>query len=502
MDPLQRLRQGAWGASQPQSQADASRYPDRASPVARLSMAGLLPTSFFSGDRRNETEHNKGWTYLSLLKLAEQCAASSVNVYDASEAQKAVRRGWVTKGSGPDDQAGQQSKLSALPDHPIARLLKRPNPIDDQGQFIKRAVFQYGLTGGCVIWEVRSAAGRPTNLYVLPRAWLQYQRADERRPMGFYVVTATTGNVYGWGQWGFAPMRFELDIRSTIRFGDPHSLYPGEYYSRLTACDELIDICNATDKEVLSEMLNGIKPGLAFALRDGQQLTKDQFDQLIIELKARHAGPNNAGEVLILGGMEPVPLQPPPDGKVDSRNQNREFIQRIFGIPEVAFGSADSGTYSGNAAVMKAFTENTVSPITGMMASAFTHRWSPIHGDDFKVEIKPPAFDDPEMKLKAAGEIKDAVKSGGASWNEWRAAMDLPPKEGLDEIKEPAPPPMPGQPPGQPGDPAAGGADDDMDLGVDDLADDDAAVPGLDDPNRQDVPRQTPRFSFSKNGSH
>lgn len=505
--------QGAeWKADEPKAdepkaaadtQVDISRNPDRASPVARMSMAGLTPGAWY-GDQRNQTSHNRGWPYLALLKLAEQCASATLNVYDASESK-------VEKAFAPDDHSSETAGLKPIPDHPAAKLLKRPNPKDDLAQFLKRAVFQYGLTGGCVLWEVRDFSGRPVNLYVLPRAWLTFQRPDYRRPLGYYRVNAGFGNVYGWVDGGQIPTTFELDYRATAQFGDPHSLYPGEYYSRLTACAELIDINFLTDTEVRSEMANGMKPGTVFTATDAQALgmTPEQAKEWQAHIEATHAGPDNAGKTLVLAGFSPTPMQPPPDPKVEARQQNHDNMFTLFGVPDIATGRAQDGSYSSHAATMKAFTENTVQPVLDMIGSMFTHRWQPIYGDDYKAELKAKGYDDPDMSAKRSGSILEAAKAGGASWNEWRTSIGLSPRPELDQIQQPQ---TAGAAPGQPGEVPGGdlGGDSDMDL-TPSLDDDDSSpdlgVPtdtttGIPDASKANMPKAPSWSRQSLNGVH
>jgi hypothetical protein len=486
--------------------SDVHRHPERAPKLDRMRAGGVLPSGMLQWDQRNATEHNQGMVYLAALKIAEEIGSATLNVYDASWS-KGQRGGFqVRKAFEPDDQAGEQARLKAVPDHPIAKLLKAPNPVDDQTQFLKKATHQYLLTGGCLIWDVRNSANKPIELYVIPRAWTQYQRPTSEYPLGWYRVTNNLGLMYGGWTAGLGAT-FPLDIRATVRWMDPHALHPGEPYSRLTACSEEIDLYFATVRKIVSGMRNGIKPGIVFKLVEGINLSDEQFRQFQSHLEAEFVGVDNAGRTLLTGPFEPVPLQPPEDGNTEARDQNRIQVQRTFGAPDAIFGALDVGTYSGIAAIMKTHGNATLRPICQMIAGALTRRFQPIHGDDFKVEMKPSDYDDPEMSLKrSGGSLFEGMKARAVYINEWRVSIGLPAKPEFEKLADPEPAAG-----GAPGQDAGGldlGVDDaanaggdadsdsvDLDLGVGDLGDDQTT--GWKDRSKAGMPRP----SFSLNGT-
>jgi hypothetical protein len=468
---------------------------------------GVVPSGLLPWDQRNATEHNQGMVYLSALKIAEEIGSATLNVYDASFSEQ--RGGFqVRKAFEPDDQAGEQARLKAVPDHPFAKLIKAPNPVDDQTQFFKKATHQYLLAGGCLIWDVRNAANKPIEMYVIPRAWAQYQRSSTDYPLGHYRVTNNLGYMYQNWTLGLGTT-FNLDVRATIRWMDPHALFPGEPYSRLTACSEEIDLYFATIRKIISGMRNGIKPGLALKLIDGLNMSEEQIKQWQAHFEAEFVGVDNAGKTLLTGSFEPVPLQPVEDGNTEARDQNRIQVQRTFGAPDAIFGALDVGTYSGIAAIMKTHGNATLRPICQMVAGALTRRFQPIYGDDFKVEMKPSDYDDPEMSLKrSGGSLFEGVKARAVYINEWRVSIGLPAKPEFEKLADPEP--AAGGAPGQDdggldlgiGDDTADAGGDggeesnmDLDLGVGDLSDDQTT--GWRDRSQAGRPKP----SFGRNGS-
>ena len=89
------------------------------------------------------------------------------------------------------------------------------------------------------------------------------------------------------------------------------------------------------------------------------------------------------------------------------------------------------------AAGINGWVELNIQPNCDKKADAFTHRWENLYPNEPEVCIDAKRIDDPTLQIQRATEIKDAVKSGGATWNEWRTAMMLPRRPDCDELIQP-----------------------------------------------------------------
>lgn len=510
---LDRFRAGIHAATAPRATGpDPTGGLADATPTVRTLALGHGP-QYQTSNHADELGHNTGWSAKAVQAIGYQWSQADVRVFDTS----AERTGkslspfgrFVTKGATLGTTG---ERRTPLPNHPAARLLKRPNPMKSGAEWMYQVAQQFTLTGGYVIWEVKNQLGQPMELWVLPRGWLQYQVPTERFPMGTWRVypTRMAGGSWSGGVAGLFSSGFFLDVRETIIGGTPNPLVPGEYTGMMEAGSRIIDIAEQADEATWNALVEAPRPGMILSVNAPGTLTPTQLDSIGDEVRKSKGGSSNVGKVLVLQHVTREDLGTPLSelSSVEVREQARKFTMMLHGVPELAMGGAEGNTYSGNAAISAAWAEYGLQPPVSMFAAVLTHRFQKYWGNDFEIEIEVRRSDDPTLDLQRTDKLLAMYKEGIATGNEVRATMKLPPKPELDELKEPEPAPVPGQMPGQPG--APGGADDsdDLDLTVDDLGDDEPGETdtGTADPNRAGMPRDPaskPRWaaSFSRNGS-
>lgn len=386
-------------------------------------------TGYAISNKFNELSHNTSWNWVATHAVGKQWAQAEYRVYDRS-AQT------VTKGHAQDAPDEQRKPVQ---DHPAMKLLKRPNPIMSHDAWMYQVANQLRLTGGWVIWEVRDKeSGKPCELWVLPRAWLTMLPATEQFPMGIWRVINPRGLTGYWGNNRLAG-GFWLDVRETIVGGWPHALYPGEPYSPLEACSQIIDIGEKADTATWASLVNSVRPGMILSVDPKVTLGPDQITAIEQKLRELKAGENNAGLTLVLQGVTKDSLGTPM-ADLDSTNvrkQSQEFMMGVQGVPGLIAGiRADVGTYSGDAATINTFVELGIQPDLDLFAASLTHRWQRYWGDDFEVELSAKRMDDPILKQKVTDQLFQGIDKGAVSVNEWRASLDLPPIPGGDEYEK------------------------------------------------------------------
>lgn len=368
-----------------------------------------------------------------------QFANAAINIYDRSQE---IAKSLIMK-SASGDSPNEQRK--PLPNHPAARLLRRPNPIRSSSSFFYQVACHMVLTGGFAIWEVRNPMGMPVELWPIPRAFMQYQRASEQHPLGIWRIQPPRGVT---GMTGPLSGGFMLDARDLIMDGLPHPLFPGEWHSMMSACAQIVDIMEKGDLATWSALVNSPKPGMILSV--DSETTEEQMDQLEEHVSSKKSGAHNAGKILIARGVDPKPLMGSM-AELDSvamREQNQSFGLGIHGVPRLAIGAVDGATYSGNAAAINAWIELSVQCLLNIFSSAVTHRFQRYWGEDFEAEFSAKRFDDPTLDRQKSDSLKDAFSKGLVTGNEWRACEKLPPLPELDKItppQQPAAPGMPGQ---------------------------------------------------------
>lgn len=384
-------------------------------------VTGSTP-GYWNSNHYRETENFRGWTYVAVHTAAKLYASATPTVYDKPPADGRL------KGFTPD---APTKKETPCPDHHIARLMDRPNPVFSGQVFRYQIGQQIRLTGGCLIWEVRNAFGVPVELWVLPRAWCQFQPVTAQFPEGGYRVQPVSNSVT-MSYFQLPSMAgFFLDARLVIRVGWPSPLYPGEFTSPLSACSMQIDIADELDTATYAGFQNAPKPTLHIDVDPGIDPESGAFDRIRAEVQSRTAGSWNAGRPLITQGSKVSPLisSPAELDYINGRNQSRDTTFGIQQVTPIVAGITETTAYAAAAASAKQTVEFSIQPDLDLIGGALTHRWRPIYGDAFRVAFDAKNYDDPTVNLQY---IQAKIASGKYTDNEIRAEFGDAPIEGGD----------------------------------------------------------------------
>lgn len=493
--------------------------PSRLSPTDRGMMLGHGP-GVLTSDHFNELNHFKSWVFVGVDAIGKQWEQAEWAVYDTSwQAKRGLVKSAARIGSAARRKAfdSPAEKRTPADGHPVARLLKRPNPFKSRREFMYQVAVQMRLTGACLIWDVRDQFGEPCELWVIPRGWLWPQPPTVSHPFGGWRVQPILGGGAGWYQGlpGKMAGGFFLDWRDTIQVGRAHPLYPGEAMSPLEACSQLLDIMFQVDTATWASFVNAPKPSALVSIVDGtgqasQPVTPEQIDQVKAQMVAMYAGASNAGKFLVGNNVAYQALQTGPAelDYVNGRDQNMSNALAIQGVPPIAIGKDSDGTYSGSAAKLNQFVELVVQPDLSLFADKVTNRYQPLYGDDFEVEGNAHRCDDPDLNIRKAQLFATfyGMRRGDVrvTENEARSQIGLEPIDGGDELPERMPgpqeqaamqaaagPPGPAAAPDAGAPPGAAPADDGADAESFDLEPslpDDTST-GVADPSRRAAPK-------------
>jgi phage portal protein BeeE len=494
------VRKGFWAMSSALNGRGTPRAIKEATPLQRAFAVGAVPGQPVT-NKWEELGHDTSWNYVGIHTVAKMWALASWTAYDKRKQVNKRAGALVTKGSAQDAPDEQRTPI---PDHPVIRLLDQPNPCMSRMQFMYIIGTHLRLTGGWAILEIRSKETKePVELYPIPRAWMTLLPPTAEHPMGEYLVHSpramTTATVYNPLASGF-----RVDAREMFIGGWPHPLAPGEQISPLSACGKIIDIMEQTDNAVWTSLMNAYLNGMIFLLDDKAGATTDeQLARMVTKFKADKTGAINAGTVAVMAGVKSIerPTVPLTElSAVEVRNQNKDFGLGIQGVPSVATGiRSEVGSYAGDAATFNAFAEWGIQPDLDLFAGCANNRWKRVW-PGVELEAAAKRHDDPQLVNQKRDQLFAGIEKQAVTVNEWRAAMDLPPVPGGDEMQQPQPQPGMVGPDGQPL-PGQDPAEQDNHLGLDlDLGDDapDEDGPGTSPP---DLSRAGGR-PFSVNGRH
>ncbi len=251
-------------------------------------------------------------------------------------------------------------------DHPLARLLRRPNPEQSGVEFLE------GLYGAL------QTAG---NAYV--------EAVGEEKPDELWALRPDRMKVIpGRGGWpdGY---EYSVDSRSVrlMRTADGwlpvlhlklfHPVDDHYGFSPLEAAAFAIDVHNASGAWNKALLDNSARPSgaLVYARPDGDGLTAEQFEALRGQIDDLHAGARNAGRPLILeGGLDwkPMSWTPADMDFVAGKHAAAREIALAFGVPPQLLGIPGDATYANYREANVAFWRGTVAPLVRKAAAALT----------------------------------------------------------------------------------------------------------------------------------
>ena len=251
----------------------------------------------------------------------------------------------------------------ATPDHPLQRLIDRPNP-DQSGADLMESFYGALQCAGDGYLE---AAGdeQPNELYNLrpdrmqaipgPRGWPDaYQYSVDGRA----VRLARRAD-------GFLPV-LHLKLLS-----------PGEDYyglSPLAAAARAVDIHNASSAWNKALLDNAARPSGALVYGGGH-MAADQWERLKTELRDAHTGANAAGVPLMLeGGLDwkPMSLTPQEMDFIEGKHVAAREIALAFGVPPQLLGIPGDATYNTYREANAAFWRGVVVPLASRAARALS----------------------------------------------------------------------------------------------------------------------------------
>ena len=261
-------------------------------------------------------------------------------------------------------EAGRRS-----PNHPLMRLLERPNP--EQGLPDLLEAFFGGLqtAGNGYLEAVQDDQGQPFELYAL--------RSDRMK-----VVPGARGwpEAYDYSVGG-------RNVRLTrqadgwmpvlhLKLLNPLSDYYG--FSPLEAAAFAVDVHTASGAWNKALLDNAARPSGALVYgggEGGERLTDEQFERLKAELTETHSGTAAAGRPLLLeGGLDwkPMSLSPADMDFIDGKHAAAREIALAFGVPPPLLGIPGDSTYANFKEANSAFWRHAVVPLTERLARALT----------------------------------------------------------------------------------------------------------------------------------
>lgn len=241
-----------------------------------------------------------------------------------------------------------------VPDHPVARLIRRPNDAQTGPDFLEWLLSQALLHGNAVAEIVSDGAGRPVAL--LPVPW---GNVSPVLLSGGRLAVDVVGYQSPWGGTGLS-----------------RRLLPGEFLhlkdrsddgligrSRLSRAREVVGTAQALQEWAGTAVRNQATP--IGAIKLSGKPGPDVLERLRAQMHASFSGPQNARKTLLLtDGAEWQSLSVSPEDAemLASRRFTVEELCRLFQVPPPIAGDLSHGTFTNSREAGRWFAQFTLSP--------------------------------------------------------------------------------------------------------------------------------------------
>ena len=311
-----------------------------------------------------------------------------------------------------------------LVDHPLITLLRRPNPFQSYGDYVRAKVSFLMLAGNG--YEERFMVGSEVKeLYQL-------------RPDRMSIMPATNGipaaYIYKVGQnttrWEVDPRTLTCNVRHLKLFNPLNDWYG---MSPIEAGAYAIDQNNESMAWMQALLQNSARPSGALTVKDGGTLSDENFNRLKAQIEEQYSGSTNAGRPMLLeGGLDwqQMGLTPTDMGIIESKFASARDVALAFGVPPQLLGIPGDNTYANYAEARLAFWEDTALPLMEMIVTD----WNAWLGSIYGVTIRPDIDAIPAIAEKRLSMWQMADASNDLTINERRALKGYGPIDGGDVL--------------------------------------------------------------------
>lgn len=256
--------------------------------------------------------------------------------------------------------AGKTTK-EEIPNHPISRLLKKPNEWQSAVDFWQDAASVYVRWGRFYAYKSVGNGNRIAELLPISPADIMPEQDLKTWRIMYRLQNKTDGS----------------DLIS------PDKVFTARGPARdfVTGDSPVDDVKTAIALEILAEQFganffkNGALPLLIFAFSEGSAgfETKEQESEFLEDVKTAFGGDNQLSSMLVPKGIdkpETVAIEHDKAQFLETRKYQRTVIAGAFGVPPHLVGDLERGTFNNVEQQSQDFTENVILPIARSFEAA------------------------------------------------------------------------------------------------------------------------------------
>ncbi len=312
----------------------------------------------------------------------------------------------------------KQGDEIAGPDHPLVKLLARPNPRTTKSRMVHQLVAFRLITGNSYLEKLKpNESSPPKELWVWPSYDLRPIIDDLGGilPIGYGFEDGKTK--FGWE---VDPITGRSCILHWMTF---NPLNPWFGMSPIESMARSVDQRNSADEWNQALLQNQCEP--SGVMTSEQTFNDAQIKQLRDQLEERYMGPRNAKRPMILGGgaqWTQVALSPKDMDWLEGKNVASRDIAGAFGVPTQVIPIAGDQTFANFEQARLALWEDTVIPLGLDLTEELTHFFA----EDFPGATVTMDLDKiAALAVRRAEKWNMAQNSTFISTNEKRALVDL-----------------------------------------------------------------------------
>src|SRR5690348_15505345 len=413
---------------------------DRKAAAAYREVLLADPPGQSTDNRFKQAQHYTGIIYVAIRAISNLASGATYEVVQRrkDDAEKSTFGPGNTFAKAlPSPQVhGRDEEYTPVDDddHPLCKLLSRPNPNETFGELAPKLVLQNLLTGVGPLWCMPNEKHRPVELWSLktPLMYPVYQRSHEY-PRGAWRVMPYAMNGWSMLPSGMGTAGAIIPGEEVRRWMNPHPLLDWDGYSRLTAGGKQLDCLEAIDEARKTSMDEGVVLGTYVLVPGADQGALDRIVNDMLQKKGGSKGhrkfaafafgaPDSKGTINT-DTQRPIDMD-----YSDGWEQMVKFCLALFGVPASVAGLNPAGSYSEHYAARQQFYDEQTDYLNGLgifLTKNLAWPWCSFT-DEYLIRVKPRPINDKEMAEK---QHERQCQVGTITLNESRKKDDLPPWE-------------------------------------------------------------------------
>ena len=327
-------------------------------------------------------------------------------------------------------RSGGKEVKEKLPNHPVARLLRKPNSWQTGLDFWQDATSTFIRHGRFYAYKSRGSTGPIRELIPLPPTNVTPQQDRETYRVSYRVL-------YGGAAKEYSPEKLF------------HARGPARDF--LKGDSPVEDVRETIALEILAEQFgvtffkNGALPMMVFNFSEGSAgfRTVEQEKQFIDDFQRAFSGGNKHKALLTPKGIDPpsaIEFSHDKAQFLETRQFQRNVIAGAFGVPPVYVGDLTDAHYNNVEFEDQGFITNVVLPVARAFESAMERDLltDEDRRNGIAIRFNLDAILRADFKSRQEG-LKMQREMGVINANEWREVEGMNPREGGDEYYEQGP---------------------------------------------------------------